>query len=241
MSPRSNAAAVSRSDEAAVAAPARTDEEGGRVTGEGGSGRRPHLAGHPRRGPRAHSRHPCRGRGRARGSHARGSDRSRQQRREREVPARGRRRRAHRRRQEAHPRRCRRLRLRAGGGRQDRAGTRRGRGLQPLRRRRRRRARAAGHGRRRDRRPGQGLPQADRQGRPAERRDGGRARQADRGRPVRRGDRQRAASPPQKPPTTWSGSPRTDAARRTTCSRPTCASSSRWPSATPVAACSSST
>ena len=38
-----------------------------------------------------------------------------------------------------------------------------------------------------------------------------------------------------------SGSPRTAAAPRTTCSRPTCASSSRWPSATPAAACSSST
>ena len=37
------------------------------------------------------------------------------------------------------------------------------------------------------------------------------------------------------------GSPRTAAAPRTTCSRPTCASSSRWPSATPAAACSSST
>ena len=39
----------------------------------------------------------------------------------------------------------------------------------------------------------------------------------------------------------WSGSPRTAAAPRTTCSRPTCGSSSRWPSATPAAACSSST
>ena len=38
-----------------------------------------------------------------------------------------------------------------------------------------------------------------------------------------------------------SGSPRTAAAPRTTCSRPTSASSSRWPSATPAAACSSST
>ena len=36
-----------------------------------------------------------------------------------------------------------------------------------------------------------------------------------------------------------SGSPRTAAAPRTTCSRPTSASSSRWPSATPAAACSS--
>ena len=36
-----------------------------------------------------------------------------------------------------------------------------------------------------------------------------------------------------------SGSPRTAAAPRTTCSRPTCGSWSRWPSATPAAACSS--
>ena len=41
------------------------------------------------------------------------------------------------------------------------------------------------------------------------------------------------------PRTTSSGSPRTAAAPRTTCSRPTCASSSRSPSATPAAACSS--
>ena len=41
--------------------------------------------------------------------------------------------------------------------------------------------------------------------------------------------------------TSSSGSPRTAAAPRTTCSRPTSASSSRWPSATPAAACSSST
>ena len=37
----------------------------------------------------------------------------------------------------------------------------------------------------------------------------------------------------------WSGSPRTASGPRTTCSRPTSASSSRWPSATPAAACSS--
>ena len=48
--------------------------------------------------------------------------------------------------------------------------------------------------RRRDRRPGQGLPQADRQGRPAQRRAGGRARQAHRGRPVRRGEAQLPAT-----------------------------------------------
>ena len=41
--------------------------------------------------------------------------------------------------------------------------------------------------------------------------------------------------------TSSSGSPRTAAAPRTTCSRPTCGWWSRWPSATPVAACSSST
>ncbi len=38
-----------------------------------------------------------------------------------------------------------------------------------------------------------------------------------------------------------SGSPRTDAARRTTCWRRTCAWWCPWPSATPAAACSSST
>ena len=41
--------------------------------------------------------------------------------------------------------------------------------------------------------------------------------------------------------TTTSGSPRTAAAPRTTCSRPTSGWWSRWPSATPGAACSSST
>ena len=39
--------------------------------------------------------------------------------------------------------------------------------------------------------------------------------------------------------TTSSGSPRTAAGPRTTCWRPTCAWWSRWPSATPVAACCS--
>ena len=108
--------------------------------------------------------------------------------------------------------------------------------------RRHRRARAAGHGRRRDRRPGQGLPQADRQGPAAQRRDGGRARQADRGRPVLRGEaRQGRQDQRRSCSRSSSGSPRTAAAPRTTCSRPTCASSSRWPSATPAAACSSST
>ena len=37
----------------------------------------------------------------------------------------------------------------------------------------------------------------------------------------------------------WSGSPRTAAGPRTTCWRPTSASWSRWPSATPAAACCS--
>jgi len=41
-------------------------------------------------------------------------------------------------------------------------------------------------------------------------------------------------------PTSWRGSPRTAAGRRTTCWRRTCASWSAWRSATPVAACSSS-
>ena len=44
---------------------------------------------------------------------------------------------------------------------------------------------------------------------------------------------------PQLRRTTWSGSPRTAAGPRTTCSRPTCGWWSRWPSATPAAACSS--
>ena len=38
---------------------------------------------------------------------------------------------------------------------------------------------------------------------------------------------------------TWSGSPRTAAGPRTTCSRPTCGWSSAWPSGTPAAACCS--
>ena len=41
--------------------------------------------------------------------------------------------------------------------------------------------------------------------------------------------------------TSWSGSPPTAVVPRTTSSRPTCDSSSRWPSATPGAGCSSST
>ena len=131
-------------------------------------------------------------------------------------------------------------------GRQGRPDDRRGREggrvgiVRRLRRRRHRRARAAGHGRRRDRRPGQGLPQADRQGAAPQRRDGGLARQADRGRPVRRREARRgAARSPPSSSRSWSGSPRTAAAPRTTCSRPTSASSSRWPSATPAAACCS--
>ena len=57
--------------------------------------------------------------------------------------------------------------------------------------------RRPGGSRRRYRRPGQGLPQADRQGAAAQRRAGGRAGQADRGRAVRRGEarrRQRGAA-----------------------------------------------
>ena len=130
-------------------------------------------------------------------------------------------------------------------GRQDRPhdrGGREGGDLRRLRRRRRRRARAAGHGRGRDRRPGQGLPQADRQGPAAQRRDGGRARQADRGRPVLGGEaRQGRQDLGRSSRRSSSGSPRTAAARRTTCSRRTSAWSSAWPSATPAAACSSST
>ena len=127
-------------------------------------------------------------------------------------------------------------------GRPDDRGGREVRDVRRLRRRRHRRARAAGHGRRRDRRPGQGLPQADRQGPAAQRRDGGRARQADRGRPLLRGEARQGRQDLARSSTrSSSGSPRTAAAPRTTCSRPTCASSSRWPSATPAAACSSST
>ena len=115
-----------------------------------------------------------------------------------------------------------------------------GRVVHPLRRRGGR-AGPAGRHRRRHRRPGQGLPQADRQGRAAQRRAGGRARQADRGRPVRRGEARTPArsSTPKLQDASSSGSPRTAAGRRTTCSRPTCAWSSRWPSATPAAACCS--
>ena len=114
--------------------------------------------------------------------------------------------------------------------------------LRHPRRRRGRRPGPAGRHRRRHGRPGQGLPQADRQGRPAQRRAGGRARQAHRGRPVRRGEAQlRRQDRHEAQARAAGGSPRTARRPRTTCSRPTCASSSRWPSATPVAACSSST
>ena len=77
----------------------------------------------------------------------------------------------------------------------------------------------------------------------AQRRAGGRARQADRGRPVRRGEARHAAtrSTPKLQARARVDRRGRPAAPRTTCSRPTCASSSRWPSATPAAACSSST
>ena len=121
-----------------------------------------------------------------------------------------------------------------GGGREQ--------GLRRLPGRRVRRAGPAGHGGRRHRRPGQGLPQADRQGPAAQRREGGRARQAHRGRPVLRGEaRQGRQDRREAARASSSGSPRTAAARRTTCSRPTSGSWSRWPSATPAAACCSST
>ena len=45
--------------------------------------------------------------------------------------------------------------------------------------------------------------------------------------------------PDQSSGATWSGSPTTAPGPRTTCSRPTCAWSCRWPSATPAAACCS--
>jgi hypothetical protein len=66
--------------------------------------------------------------------------------------------------------------------------------------------------------------------------------QADRGRPVRRREGQRRAQQGQaNQAMTLRGSPRTAAGPRTTCSRPTSVWWSRWPSATPGAACSSST
>jgi len=57
----------------------------------------------------------------------------------------------------------------------------------------------------------------------------------------RRRSSPRAASSSRRCSRSSSGSPRTAAAPRITCSRPTCAWSCRWPSATPAAACSSST
>ena len=145
------------------------------------------------------------------------------------------------RRQEADSRRRGRVDLRAGRGGQARGRAHRGPGLHPLRGRRRRRARAAGDGGRSDRRPGQGLPEADRQGRPAERRAGGRAREADRGRPVRRreGERRGRQGQERRARGLRRGSPRTGAGRRTTCSRRTCVWWSAWPSATPAAGCCS--
>ena len=128
-------------------------------------------------------------------------------------------------------------------------GTRRGRDRVHLGRRGGVRGAAAGaQGRRDDRvgRLGPRLPQADRQGRAAQRRGGGRPRQADRGRPLRR----RAAAPgrggrrearPADAAATCAGSSATASGPRTTCWRPTCAWSSRWPSATPAAAWPSST
>ena len=57
--------------------------------------------------------------------------------------------------------------------------------------------------------------------------------------PRRSSTRARSSRPSSRRSST--GSPRTAGGPRTTCSRPTCAWSSRWPSATPAAACSSST
>jgi hypothetical protein len=88
--------------------------------------------------------------------------------------------------------------------------------------------------------PGQGLPEADRQGPAAERRAGGRARQADRGRPVRRGaDRRRGEQVKEKVRDEYSGSPRRPAGQVPPARGDTCGWSSRWPSATPAAACCS--
>ena len=94
--------------------------------------------------------------------------------------------------------------------------------------------------RRRDGGPGQGLPEADRQGAAAQRRARGRAGQAHRGGPVRRGEAHRGRRAfPATSGSTWSGSPRTGPGPRITCSRPTCGSWCRWPSGTPDAACCS--
>ena len=91
------------------------------------------------------------------------------------------------------------------------------------------------------RRLGPGLPQADRQGPAAERRAGGRARQADRGRALRRRAaarlrRGRGEARPRRSSATCAGSAGTASGPRTTCSRPTCGWWCRWPSATPGAA-----
>ena len=111
------------------------------------------------------------------------------------------------------------------GGPGDARGRRRGR-LRQLRR-------GARH-----HRPGSRLPHRDRPRRAAQRRAGGRAREADRGGALRRGeaaprDRRgdRQASPPRCAATCASSSP-TASGRRTTCSRRTSGWSSRSPSAT---------
>ena len=121
-----------------------------------------------------------------------------------------------------------------------RQGEDRGRSPHPRRRRRRPSGRAGG-GRRRHRRPGQGLPQADRQGAAAQRRAGGRAGQADRGGPVRRGEagRRRPALPTDEPRRPGVDRRGRHAGPRITCWRRTCGWWCRWPSGTPAAACCS--
>ena len=74
----------------------------------------------------------------------------------------------------------------------------------------------------------------------AQRRAGGRAGQADRGGPVRRGEAGRAREPaPRTRASTWSGSPRTAPGPRTTCWRRTSGWWCRWPSGIPGGGCCS--
>ena len=128
--------------------------------------------------------------------------------------------------------------------------TREGQGLRRLRLGRRgiRGAAAGPQGRRAHRFGGLGarLPQADRQGRAAQRRGGSRAGQAHRGRPLRHPADGRAGGQGREAARRAAsrhdcGSAATATAPRTTCSRPTFAWSSRWPSATRAAAWPSST
>lgn len=93
---------------------------------------------------------------------------------------------------------------------------------------------------RRHRRPGQGLSEADRQGSPPQRRAGGRACQAHRGRSLRRGQAgERRQARPEAQARAGDHRRGRPHGPRTTSWRPTSVWWSPWPSATPVAACSS--